>query len=70
MSGKNTQRSTGERAVTMHIDGKPVELNGFVQDVFQEVIVGLVRSLGHNDETGALEIRIASADDDKGAAGK
>lgn len=65
MAGKRTDRTTGTRQITMTINGQPVELNGFVQDAFQEVITGLVRSLGEEDETGAIELHIAAAETGK-----
>ena len=56
---KNVERGDATRDVELRVDGEAVELNGFVQDIFQEVLVGLVRSLGTDDEEGAIEIRIS-----------
>ena len=47
-----------DRQVTLSIDGSPVQLNGFVKDVFQEVVVGLVRSLGDEDPSGRIELLV------------
>jgi len=62
MAGKKTGRSSGDREISLRIDGQQVELNGFVQDAFQETIIGLVRSLGDENEKGSIEVRIAGDD--------
>ena len=49
------------REVTLAIDGVPLQLNGFVKDVFQEVVVGLVRSLGDEDPQGRIELLVSAA---------
>ncbi len=54
--------SAASREVTLAIDGVPVQLNGFVKDVFQEVVVGLVRSLGDEDPQGRIELLVSAAD--------
>lgn len=53
------------REVTLTIDGTPVVVNGFVKDVFQQVVVGLVRSLGDEDADGRIEILISPVDEAK-----
>jgi hypothetical protein len=35
-----------------------VELNGYVMDVFQEVVVGLVRALGSENPDAAITVSI------------
>lgn len=57
MSGKQTTRRQGApRTVELSVGGQPVALNGYVMDVFQEVVVGLVRALG--GENPEQEIRL------------
>ena len=62
MPGKKTNRNSAltEREIRLKVDGQEVELNGFVQDVFQETIVALVRSLRACDERLSIEIAIAA----------
>lgn len=48
------------REVTMSIDGTELQLNGFVQDVTQEVILALVRALGDVDEDGEVIVRVGA----------
>lgn len=63
MPGKHTvQRRGDDRAVTLQIDGSPVELNGYVMDVFQEVVLGLVKSLGTEDPTGEITLTVGAAE--------
>ena len=50
-----------DREVTLTIDGSAVPLNGFVKDVFQEVVVGLVHSLGNEDAAGRIELLVSAA---------
>ncbi|GEM_PF-4247679 len=47
-----------KRKISLTVDGKHVGLNGFVQDVFQEVILALIRSLGTVDGDQAIELRL------------
>ena len=62
MPGKNeTRRGPSPREVRLKVDGREVELNGFVEDVFQETVVGLVRALGTDDEEGSIELTIGPA---------
>ncbi len=53
------------REVALTIDGTPVVMNGFVKDVFQQVVVGLVRSLGDEDADGRIEVLISPTDEAK-----
>ena len=46
----------------MRIDGVEVYLNGFVADVLQEVVTGVVRSLGDENERGRIEITVAAGE--------
>lgn len=59
MAGNSTNESRRAREISLKIDGREIELNGFVQDTFQEVVVGLVRSLGGENEQGTIEITVA-----------
>ena len=62
MRGKDeTRRGSSPRAVRLTVDGREVKLNGFVEDVFQETVVGLVRALGSDDEAGSIELTIGPA---------
>ncbi|MFW5812309.1 MAG: hypothetical protein ACOCWS_04920 [Alkalispirochaetaceae bacterium] len=64
MPGKrNVDRGEGAREVTLLVDGKAVEINGFVADVFQEVAVALVRSLGTEKPSGRIELSISEGVD-------
>ncbi|MFP4330803.1 MAG: hypothetical protein ACLFP6_08800 [Spirochaetaceae bacterium] len=64
MPGKrNVDRGEGAREVTLLVDGKEVEINGFVADVFQEVAVALVRSLGTEKPSGRIELSISEGVD-------
>jgi hypothetical protein len=56
MRNTNEKHRISERTVDLVVDGHPVEMNGFVQDLFQEVLVGLVRSLGTEDPDGRIEV--------------
>ncbi|TVR68406.1 MAG: hypothetical protein EA427_10880 [Spirochaetaceae bacterium] len=58
MRNSNQQHRISERKVELKVGGSPVELNGFVQDLFQEVLVGLVRSLGTEDPSKRIEVLI------------
>lgn len=62
MSGKeNAKRKTAAREISVKVDGLEVQMNGFVMDVFQEVVVGLVRSLGDQNEEKKIELIIEEA---------
>lgn len=62
MPGKTeTRRGASPREVHLTVDGRDVKLNGFVADVFQETVVGLVRALGTDDEEGSIELTIGPA---------
>lgn len=62
MPGKpTTKRRPREREVRLMVDGAEVKLNGFVKDVFQETIVGIVRALGTEDESKSIELTISEA---------
>lgn len=60
MAGKPDTKRSVDRTVELRIDGAPVQLNGFVQDAFQEVLVGLVRSLGEENAEGRIELKIGA----------
>ncbi len=61
MPGKKTTRDgKRDRDVTLLVDGLEVELNGYVMDVFQETVLALVRTLGTEDESKSIEVRIAA----------
>lgn len=60
---KETSRKSEPREVSLTVDGKEVVLNGFVQDMFQEALVGLVRALGTEKESGRIELTIAATGD-------
>ena len=63
MPGKDeTERGSAPRDVHLTVDGKEVKLNGFVQDVFQETVVGIVRALGTDDEEARIELTIGPAE--------
>ena len=62
MPGKpTTKRRPRERTVRLVVDGAEVKLNGFVKDVFQETVVGIVRALGTEDESKAIELTVSEA---------
>lgn len=61
MGHRNGEERSPERRVVLNVGGKPVEMNGFVQDLFQEVVVGLVRSLGSQDVHARIELSIGAA---------
>lgn len=62
MPGKRAvERGETARGVEVTVGGKKVELNGFVEDVIQEVVVGLIRSLGTDDEQESIEVRIEAS---------
>jgi len=52
------RKLTTKRKISLTVDGKHVGLNGFVQDVFQEVILALIRSLGTVDGNKVIELRL------------
>lgn len=59
MSGKReVPRKKDSREVELTVDGQQVPLNGYVMDVFQEVLVGLVRALGDEDPDKAIQVSI------------
>ncbi|MFP4153128.1 MAG: hypothetical protein ACLFR8_10875 [Alkalispirochaeta sp.] len=59
MSGKrDVPRKTDSREVELAINGTVVELNGYVMDVFQEVVVGLVRALGDENPDASITVSI------------
>ena len=62
MPGKKTDRNhtLSTREIHLKVDDQEIELNGFVQDVFQETIVALVRSLRACDERLSIGITIAA----------
>lgn len=63
MPGKHAvQRRGDDRSVTLQVDGTPVELNGYVMDVFQEVVLGLVKSLGTEDPAGEITLTVGAAE--------
>ena len=63
MPGKHTAPRRGaNRPVTLEVNGKPVDINGYVMDVFQEVVVGLVRSLGTENTEESITISVGSSD--------
>lgn len=51
---------SAQRDVYVEVNGESLSLNGFVQDLFQEVIVGLIRSLGEADEASTIRITVAA----------
>ncbi|MDA3948889.1 MAG: hypothetical protein PF508_06645 [Spirochaeta sp.] len=62
MSGKrNVERRGPARDISLRVDGRDVELNGFVLDVFQETVTALVRTLGTENEDGRIELEIGAA---------
>jgi hypothetical protein len=58
MPGKNDAPRQDTRTVQLTVNGLPVELNGFVMDVFQETIVGLVKALGTEKPEGTITVTI------------
>lgn len=61
MSGKReVPRKTESREIKVTIDGQTVPLNGYVMDVFQEVVVGLVRALGDENADGAIQVTVGA----------
>jgi len=52
------RKLASKRKISLTVDGKHVGLNGFVQDVFQEVVLALIRSLGTVDGDKPIELRI------------
>lgn len=62
MANQSESSRSPMREVTLAIDGAPVVMNGFVKDVLQHVVVGLVRSLGDEESNGRIEILIGPAD--------
>lgn len=65
MAHQSNNSRSPVREVTLTIDGTPVVMNGFVKDVIQQVVVGLVRSLGDEDSEGRIEVLISPADEGK-----
>ncbi len=63
MRNSKENHRTRDREVSLKINGEVVDMNGFVQDVFQEVVVGLVRSLGSENPEGKIEISLGPASD-------
>ncbi len=62
MPGKpTTKRRPRDRKIQLVVDGAEVKLNGFVKDVFQETVVGIVRALGTVDESKSIELIISEA---------
>lgn len=51
------------RLVEIHVGDEQLELNGFVMDLFQETICGMVRALGTNDLTKTIQITIRAKKD-------
>ncbi|MFW5827886.1 MAG: molybdopterin-guanine dinucleotide biosynthesis protein B [Alkalispirochaeta sp.] len=65
MPGKHTAPRRGDnRTVTLQVNGKPVDINGYVMDVFQEVAVGLVRSLGTENTDDSITISVGPVEGD------
>lgn len=60
MSGKReVPRKDEFREVELTVDGANVAINGYVMDVFQEVVVGLVRALGDENPDGEIRVTVA-----------
>lgn len=71
MTGKvETKRGGSPREVVLKVDGREVELNGFVRDVFQETVVGLIRALGTDDEGSLIELTIGTDASESGESAK
>ncbi|HKK49717.1 MAG TPA: hypothetical protein VJ932_11515 [Alkalispirochaeta sp.] len=67
MPGKHTAPRRGDnRPVTLQVNGRTVDINGYVMDVFQEVVVGLVRSLGTENPEETITISVGPANPDDG----
>ena len=62
-------RAISPREIHLTVDGEEVTLNGYVQDVFQETIVALVRTLGTCNEDSSITITIAPDESPDGATG-
>ena len=58
---KRVERKEAARSVELTVGEKRVELNGFVEDVIEEVVVALVRSLGTEDPEAKIEVTISGA---------
>jgi hypothetical protein len=60
VSGKReVPRKEKSREVELAVDGKKVSINGYVMDVFEEVVVGLVRALGEENPDGEIRVTVA-----------
>ena len=62
MSGRGDRgpkRTVRAREIHLSVDGEEIALNGYVQDVFQETILALVRTLGTCDEDASIAVTIA-----------
>lgn len=60
MNGKReVPRKEKSREVELAVDGKKVSINGYVMDVFEEVVVGLVRALGEENPDGEIRVTVA-----------
>jgi hypothetical protein len=60
MSGKReVPRKKEAREVELTVDGKKIAINGYVMDVFEEVVVGLVRALGEENPDGEIRVAVA-----------
>lgn len=69
MPGRRDTRRGGAvspREIRLVVDGEDVALNGYVQDVFQETIVALIRTLGTCDEAASIAITIAASESPDG----
>ncbi len=55
----NKGRTVSPREIQLLVDGEEITLNGYVQDVFQETILALVRTLGTCNEASSIAITIA-----------
>lgn len=56
-----TGREISAREVHLTVNEKEVELNGFVKDMFQETVIGMVRALGTDDENGSIRLTIGAS---------
>jgi hypothetical protein len=56
---REVPRKEKSREVELAVDGKKVSINGYVMDVFEEVVVGLVRALGEENPDGEIRVTVA-----------
>lgn len=57
----NAPRREAAREVRLVVNGESVPLNGFVQDLLQETVVGIVRALQRLDEDAPIQLTIGPA---------